>query len=125
MQPTDYVTEVKSDWRAMDAGEWDALLSAQSEPTPFMRHAYLSALHDTGCASARTGWQPQYLLAHDGDALVGAMPLYLKSHSRGEYVFDWAWAEAYQRHGLDYYPKLLSAIPFSPVSGTRIPARAP
>lgn len=104
---------------AVSPAQWDSLVGTQ----PMLSHAFLHALHDTGCASARTGWQPQYLLAHDGDALVGAMPLYLKSHSRGEYVFDWAWAEAYQRHGLDYYPKLLSAIPFSPVSGTRIPAR--
>ncbi|NBS66692.1 MAG: GNAT family N-acetyltransferase, partial [Betaproteobacteria bacterium] len=90
---------------AVTPAQWDGLIG----PQPMLSHAFLHALHDTGCASARTGWQPQYLLAHDGDALVGAMPLYLKSHSRGEYVFDWAWAEAYQRHGLDYYPKLLSA----------------
>ena len=120
MQPTDYVTEVKSDWRAMDAGEWDALLSAQSEPTPFMRHAYLSALHDTGCASARTGWQLHLLNLRQGGQLKAACPIYLKNHSYGEYVFDWAWAQAYERHGLAYFPKAVIAVPFTPVLGSRL-----
>jgi predicted N-acyltransferase len=87
---------------------------------PFLQHAFLHALHDTGCACPDTGWTPQYLLLHDAGALAGAMPLYLKTHSYGEYVFDWAWADAYQRHGLAYYPKLLGAIPFTPVVGRRI-----
>ena len=120
MQPTDYVTEVKSDWRAMDAGEWDALLSAQSEPTPFMRHAYLSALHDTGCASARTGWQLHLLNLRQGGQLKAACPIYLKNHSYGEYVFDWAWAQAYERHGLAYFPKAVIVVPFTPVPGSRL-----
>ena len=77
-------------------------------------------MHETGCASARTGWLPQYLTLHRAGALAGAMPLYLKSHSRGEYVFDWAWADAYERHGLAYYPKLLAAIPFSPVGAHKL-----
>jgi predicted N-acyltransferase len=87
---------------------------------PFLQHAFLHALHDTGCASPDTGWGPQYLLLHENDTLAGAMPLYLKGHSYGEYVFDWAWADAYQRHGIEYYPKLLSAIPFTPVVGSRL-----
>jgi hypothetical protein len=90
---------------------------------PFASHAFLSALLETGCASARTGWQPQFLLLRHQGALAAAMPLFLKSHSYGEYVFDWAWADAYARHGLEYYPKLLSAIPFTPVGGPRLLAR--
>ena len=101
---------------AVDPAEWDALAGEQ----PFVRHAFLSALLDTGCASARTGWSPRFLLLRRSGALAGAMPLFAKSHSYGEYVFDWAWAEAYQRYGLDYYPKLLCAIPFTPVRGARI-----
>src|SRR6185369_5973716 len=80
----------------------------------------LGALIDTGCASARTGWRPQILLLEREGKLAGAMPLFLKSHSYGEYVFDWAWADAYQRHGLEYYPKLLCAVPFTPVTGPRL-----
>ncbi len=100
----------------IDALAWDALAGGN----PFVSHAYLSALLDTGCASARTGWQPQFLVLERDGRFAGAMPLFVKSHSRGEYVFDWAWADAYQRHGLEYYPKLLAAVPFTPVSGPRI-----
>lgn len=100
--------------------EWNRLAGGH----PFLRHEFLHALHETGCASERTGWAPRYLVARDGKRLTGAMPLYVKSHSRGEYVFDWAWADAYERHGLAYYPKLLSAIPFTPVSGPRLLAES-
>ena len=88
-----------------------------------MRHAYLLALHRSQSAVAKSGWFAQFLAVHDGDVLVAACPLYLKEHSYGEYVFDWAWADAYQRHGLEYYPKLLSAVPFTPVPGPRLMAR--
>jgi predicted N-acyltransferase len=98
------------------AERWNAL----SPDDPFTSHEFLSALIDTGCASARTGWQPQILLLERDGALAGAMPMFLKSHSYGEYVFDWAWADAYQRHGLEYYPKLLCAVPFTPVTGPRL-----
>ncbi|MEO8169912.1 MAG: peptidogalycan biosysnthesis protein, partial [Oxalobacteraceae bacterium] len=98
--------------------DWDALVQLQADANPFLSFAFLDALHASGCASAETGWQPQYLtLWNDapGDTqLAAALPLYAKFHSYGEYVFDWAWADAYQRHGLEYYPKLLSAIPFTP-----------
>src|SRR6185436_20810500 len=87
---------------------------------PFLLHAFLSALHDSGCASASTGWTPRYLTAWTGDALVGALPLYQKAHSYGEYVFDWGWADAYRRHGRRYYPKLVAAVPFTPVTGPRV-----
>ena len=98
------------------AAQWNALAGAN----PFLRHEYLGALGDSGCASARTGWQPQFLLLERDGVLAGAAPLYVKSHSRGEYVFDWAWADAYRRHGLEYYPKLLCAVPFTPVTGPRL-----
>jgi uncharacterized protein len=108
---------------SIDAPTWDALAESSTSATPFMRHAYLSALHDSGSAVADTGWAPQFLtVEHDG-ALVAACPLYLKSHSYGEYVFDWAWADAHERAGVRYYPKLLCAVPFTPVPGPRLLAR--
>jgi hypothetical protein len=107
---------VVEDLAAVPAGEWNALAGAN----PLLRHEFFSALHESGCASARTGWAPRFVTLWDGERLCGALPLYLKSHSYGEYVFDWAWADAYERSGLAYYPKLLAAIPFSPVSGARL-----
>jgi hypothetical protein len=95
----------------------------QEEANPFLSHAFLHALHESRSASAKTGWLPQYLTLWQKEELIAAMPLYLKDHSYGEYVFDWAWADAYRRNGLQYYPKLLSAIPFTPVSGSRLLAR--
>jgi len=89
-----------------------------------MRHAYLAALHASGSAVPESGWAPQFITLESGGELVAATALYLKSHSYGEYVFDWAWADAYQRHGLRYYPKLLGAVPFTPVPGTRLLARS-
>jgi len=100
----------------VSAAQWNALTGGN----PFLRHEFLAALTDTRCASASTGWQPQFLLLERNGALAGAMPVYVKSHSRGEYVFDWAWADAYARHGLAYYPKLLCAVPFTPVTGPRL-----
>jgi predicted N-acyltransferase len=123
LQQADYLTEVMPDWRAMDAAEWDALLSLQATPTPFMRHAYLSALHETACASPQTGWQLQLLALRQGDQLMAACPVYFKNHSYGEYIFDWAWAQAYDRHGLDYFPKAVISVPFTPVPGSRLLAR--
>jgi predicted N-acyltransferase len=98
------------------AARWDALAG----DNPFLRHAFLDALETTGCASEDTGWTPRHVTLWDGARLCGAMPLYLKSHSYGEYVFDWGWAEAYHKHGLQYYPKLLCAVPFTPASGPRL-----
>ena len=105
----------------IDAAQWNNLTSGH----PFLRYELFRALHDSGCATERTGWLPQFVTLWDEGRLCGAMPLYLKSHSYGEYVFDWAWADAYERHGLGYYPKLLSAVPFSPISGPRILAATP
>lgn len=107
---------IVEDLGEVPADEWNALAGSQ----PFLRHEFFSALHETGCASPRTGWTPRFVTLWAGDQLRGALPLYLKSHSYGEYVFDWAWADAYERHGLAYYPKLLAAVPFSPVSGARL-----
>jgi uncharacterized protein len=131
-----YVTEVLSSMRDISAQEWDALLGQQTEPTPFMRHAYLLAMEESGSASPETGWKLQILSLRDptqpsqpsqisqalsqSGRLAGAMVLYIKPHSYGEYVFDWAWADAYQRHGLNYYPKAVAAVPFTPVPGTRL-----
>ncbi len=100
----------------VDVQAWNRLAGDD----PFLQHAFLHALHETGCAAPDTGWTAQYLLLESEDGLAGALPLYLKAHSYGEYVFDWAWADAYQRHGLAYYPKLIGAVPFTPVVGARI-----
>ncbi len=116
----DYVIEVHDDLQAIDGSAWNALLFEQSSPSPFMRHEYLSALHLSDSATAQTGWAPKFFSARLQGKLVGACALYLKSHSYGEYVFDWAWADAYQRHGMSYYPKLLGAVPFTPVPGSRL-----
>ena len=118
-----YRTRIISSLAEIGAQRWDSLLSLQAEANPFLSFAFLHALHETGCASEQSGWTPHYLTLWNGDQLEAAMPLYLKWHSYGEYVFDWAWADAYRRHGLEYYPKLLSAIPFTPVTGTRLLAR--
>jgi hypothetical protein len=115
-----YRTRIVSSLSEIGQPAWDELISMQSDVNPFLSYAFLDALHETGCACAETGWQPQYLTLWRGEQLEAALPLYAKSHSYGEYVFDWAWADAYQRHGLAYYPKLLSAIPFTPVTGSRL-----
>jgi predicted N-acyltransferase len=119
----DYVIRVIDHPAAIDAARWNALLRSQAAPTPFMRQEYLNALHESASAIGDTGWLPQYLVVEHGNELIAACPLYLKDHSYGEYVFDWAWADAYQRHGLTYYPKLLCAVPFTPVPGARLLAR--
>jgi len=114
-------TRIVDSLAAVDRDEWNSLAGRQ----PFVRHEFLSALLDTGCAAARTGWAPRFLLVRRAGGLVAAMPLFAKSHSYGEYVFDWAWADAHERHGIDYYPKLLSAIPFTPVRGPRLLGKEP
>lgn len=120
----DYVIRVHDDPAQIDAATWNALLEDQGSATPFMRHEYLAALHSSGSANLATGWRPHFITVRRGEQLVAACPLYLKEHSYGEYVFDWAWADAYQRHGLAYYPKLLDAVPFTPVPGSRLLARS-
>ncbi len=111
-----YKVNLHSSIDTIEASRWDALCESGY---PFIRHAFLHALEASGSVSAETGWQPLHLEVMQGDTCILVMPLYLKSHSWGEYVFDWAWADAYERNGLAYYPKLLNAIPFTPASGPR------
>lgn len=122
------------------ASQWDSLFESeqtrhsvtvdqpnntQQQPLayPFLRHDFLAALEDSGCTQTDSGWTPKHLIVIDSeqpDHLLAVMPLYLKHHSYGEYVFDWAWADAYRRNAIDYYPKLLSAVPFTPATGPRL-----
>jgi predicted N-acyltransferase len=120
-----YRTRIISSLDEVGQPAWDALVGAQSDANPFLSYAFLHALHESGSAAPDSGWRPQYLTIWLGDELHAALPLYLKYHSYGEYVFDWAWADAYASNGLEYYPKLLSAIPFTPVTGARLMARDP
>jgi uncharacterized protein len=102
----------------LSAAEWDRL--AGPDRDPFLSHAFLAGLERHGCVGAHWGWTPRHLAVREGGRLVGAMPLYLKHNSYGELVFDWAWADALQRAGGRYYPKLVSAVPYSPVTGPRL-----
>lgn len=99
------------------AQEWQRLAGCAN---PFVRYEFFRALEASGCTSTATGWSPRHLIFRSDGKIVGLAPAFLKSHSMGEYVFDWAWADAYQRHGLAYYPKLLIAIPFTPSAGPRL-----
>jgi len=102
----------------IDARSWNALAGTAQ---PFLRHEFFLALEQSGCAAARTGWTPRHLIVEDAKGVpAAAMPLFRKAHSRGEFVFDFSWAGAYAQHGLNYYPKLLTAVPFTPVSGPRV-----
>jgi len=118
-----YRTRIIASLAEAGQAQWTSLLSLQADANPFLSYAFLDALHASGSAARKSGWQPQFLTLWQDDTLAAAMPLYVKSHSYGEYVFDWAWADAYRRNGLEYYPKLLSAIPFTPVTGGRLLAR--
>ncbi len=115
------LTELNPAGNHSAAKEWNRLIEGDN---PFVRYEFLAALERTGCVNGKTGWTPQYLVVHaDGPGqgkLLGAVPLYLKYHSYGEYVFDWAWANAYARAGYEYYPKLVAAAPFTPATGPRL-----
>jgi uncharacterized protein len=121
MSDQDYVTRIHSSLLEIDAAQWNALLAASNAPTPFMRHEYLAAMETSDSAVKKTGWDARFIALYSKDEkeLLAACPLYLKTHSYGEYVFDWAWARAYQENGLAYYPKATIAVPFTPVPGTR------
>ena len=122
LQIIDHIDEI-------DAALWNALV-IQSGGSVLCQHAFLKAFESSGSVASDTGWNPQHLLLWDTHGattvdpttatLVAAVPLYAKGHSYGEFVFDWAWADAYQRHGLQYYPKWLAAVPFTPVPGARL-----
>lgn len=117
----DYDTQLVTDLSAIGAPRWNALVQhACGELHPALRFEFLHALHTTGCAAAATGWEPCFLTLWQGGDLRAALPLYRKHHSYGEYVFDWSWANAAERAGLNYYPKLLSAVPFTPVSAPKL-----
>lgn len=113
------VVQVVGSITNVDATSWDTLVSDM----PLLSYAFLAALEKSGSVGQASGWSPCFLIIKQQENLLGAMPLYIKSHSYGEYVFDWAWADAYEQNGLTYYPKLLSAIPFSPVTSARLLAK--
>ena len=100
----------------VDARQWNALSGTRS---PFLRHEFLAALEHTRCVGARTGWTPSYLTLSDAHGVAAAAPVFAKSHSYGEFVFDFGWAQAYNRLGREYYPKLSIAVPFTPATGPR------
>jgi len=104
----------------VDARQWNALSGTDS---PFLRHEFLAALEHTHCVGKRKGWIPTYITLTDAKGLAAAAPVFAKTHSRGEFVFDWGWADAYHRVGLDYYPKLSVAVPFTPATGSRLLVR--
>lgn len=118
--PTMLSTRFLDSLQSIPATDWDALHDGQN---PFVSHAFLSGLEQHGCLREDWGWQPRHFTLWEGDTLVGAIPGYLKTNSHGEFVFDHAWANAYARHGRDYYPKWLGAVPYSPVTGPRLLAR--
>ena len=125
MSSNDYVTRVFSSPLDIPPEAWNQLLTLEAVPSPFMNLTYLAAMQASGCAQHPAGWQARYVTLWQGGVLHAACPMYLKNHSYGEYVFDWAWANAYAQHGLDYYPKALVAVPFTPVPGARLLARSP
>ncbi len=121
-----YAMRVLPDLAAIDAATWNALVAAQAPGGhPFADWRFLRALETSGSVGGRTGWRPAHVVLEHKGATIAAAPLYRKTHSYGEYVFDWAWADAYRRHGLAYYPKGLVAAPFTPVPGPRLLARDP
>jgi len=118
MLPTVYQPEIITSLASVNAEEWNAL---NVENSPFLRHEFLIALENNQAVGERFGWLPRFIIIRDSsNTLIGAMPLYEKDNSYGELVFDWAWADAYQRHGMPYYPKLVSAIPYTPATGQRL-----
>jgi len=118
--PANYRTQIFDSLSAIGRDAWEALLARDADANPFLRFDFLHALHESGAACATSGWAPRFLALWRGAQLAAATPLYAKAHSYGEYVFDWSWAEAYQRHDMAYYPKWLVAVPFTPVGGTRL-----
>ena len=114
--------KILSSIHQLAAPQWNAICG---QNYPFLRHEFLAALEDSACTSKATGWQPYHLSVYQDNQLICIMPMYQKTNSNGEYVFDWDWADAYARHQIQYYPKLLTAIPFSPCYGPRIASLVP
>jgi len=117
-EPDSFQLEIVDCLSDIASEDWNALLP--SDAGPFLRHEFLNSLEETACVGGNTGWQVAHLVLRDDRRLIGAMPLYLKQHSYGEFVFDWSWAQAYEQQGMQYFPKALCAIPFTPVQGSRI-----
>lgn len=120
-QPT-LTAHIAEQISAIPAVDWDACAEGTGQPrNPFISHAFLQALEESGCVGDRTGWQPRHVFVKDANGtIVAASPLYVKTHSQGEYVFDHAWAHAFERAGGHYYPKLQCAVPFTPVTSPRL-----
>jgi len=124
MASSDITLEAVSSIGQISAEEWDGCANPAGQPyNPFVSHAFLSALENSGSAVARTGWAARHLIARESGAIAGLVPCYLKNHSQGEYVFDRGWADAYERAGGRYYPKLQAAVPFTPATGPRLLVR--
>jgi predicted N-acyltransferase len=125
LSKTDIVATIHPSTASIPADVWNTLApSTDGRPdNPFLEHAFFLALETSGCASAETGWQPQHILLTQNDTPVGLMPLFLKSHSQGEYVFDHGWADAFERAGGRYYPKLQCSVPFTPASAPKLLVR--
>ena len=120
--------EIRGGVSEIDAADWDSCACPEAADggrpaDPFTTHRFLAALEASGSVGRRTGWQPQPMLARRDGALIGAAPLYVKAHSQGEYIFDHSWAQAWERAGGDYYPKLQIAVPFTPATGRRFLTR--
>jgi predicted N-acyltransferase len=113
---TEVELQIHTSIEEIDRGQWNGWFG---DDYPFTRWEFLRGLEQTGCTNAESGWQPAHVVLRDGDTTLAAVPAYLKNHSYGEYVFDWSWADAWRRAGLNYYPKLVTAIPFTPATGPR------
>ncbi len=118
----DTIAKLAGSAASIGKAAWNACVNPEgaSDPHPFTRYEFFDAVEQSGSATARTGWRPCHLVIEGGGEIRGLMPLYLKSHSQGEYVFDWGWAEAFERAGGEYYPKLQASVPFTPVTGRRL-----
>lgn len=112
--------EVTDTLDRVTADAWNAL---NTDGNPFVLYEFLQALESTGCLGEEKGWYPRYFLVYNGEDLIAACPTYVKTNSYGEFVFDWSWAEAYEQNGLEYYPKLVSCIPYTPATGPRFLVR--
>lgn len=113
-----YTIEFLDSITQIPAGDWNKLVQSDY---PFLQHEFIYALEKSGSASARSGWKPKHLLLkNDAEQLLALMPLYLKNNSMGEYIFDWSWADAYYQYGIEYYPKFVTSVPFTPSAGPRI-----
>lgn len=112
-----FSARIVTEFNSISPEQWDRLDHLDN---PFLSHAFLGGLEATGCIGPAIGWAPHHLAIYEQDRLAAFAPSYIKSNSHGEFVFDWAWADAFQRHGLPYYPKLLTAVPYSPVTGPRL-----